>query len=239
MNTISRPFLASCCIAFALFAGPIGTGRAAESAPEPVDLTAYQVAPTGDDPAEIKVGLEAVDREIARLQGVNEKRRGMAREESNQKIAQIQKLRREVGARFTKEGWDRLLQSVFLAMEANRLAETKFDDASLWNLSRNSAFVAAGKATVMELCVPCHLPDLKGQSAKGFGPDLTDHVWLHGGRPSEILAFVTQGAFDRGMPPWGSIIGAKKVLEVVSYVLSKHQEGEPIQEYGVLPAVTE
>jgi hypothetical protein len=42
------------------------------------------------------------------------------------------------------------------------------------------------------------------------------------------------------MPPWGSIIGQKKVVEVTAYVLSKHREGEPVYEYGtVVPTVTE
>ena len=36
-----------------------------------------------------------------------------------------------------------------------------------------------------------------------------------------------------------AIIGAKKVLEVTAYLLSKHHEGEPIYEYGIVPAVTE
>jgi mono/diheme cytochrome c family protein len=212
----------------------------AESEPATlVDMTAYQVEPSADDPAEIKLGLEAVDREIGRLHAVNEKRRGAAREETDQKLKNIRVLRTALAEKFTKEAWDTLLLAVFSAMEANRLAAIQLDDASLWNLSRNSAFLAAGKATVAELCVPCHLPSLKGQSAAGFGPDLTDTIWLHGGRPSEIYHFITHGAFDRGMPPWGSIIGAKKVVEVTAYVLSKHSEGEPIHEYGiVLPAAT-
>jgi mono/diheme cytochrome c family protein len=223
-----------------VLAASLAAAQAPESTPEEVDLTPYQVAPTGDDPAEIKFGLEAIDREIQRLNQVNEKRRGSAQEETALKLRNIATLRKQVGEKFTKEGWDALLLAVFSAMEANRLAALQLDDTTLWNLSRNSAFVNAGKATIVELCAPCHLPTLKGQTGQGFGPDLTDTIWLHGGRPSEVYSFITKGAFDRGMPPWGSIIGAKKVVEVTAYVLSKHEEGEPIHEHGtVLPAVSE
>jgi hypothetical protein len=30
------------------------------------------------------------------------------------------------------------------------------------------------------------------------------------------------------MPTWGPVLGAKKITEAVAYLLSKHQEGEPI-----------
>jgi cytochrome c oxidase cbb3-type subunit 3 len=30
------------------------------------------------------------------------------------------------------------------------------------------------------------------------------------------------------MPTWGPVLGQKKIVEVVAYVLSYHQEGEPM-----------
>ena len=116
-------------------------------------------------------------------------------------------------------------------IEADKLASTTaLDDPTLWQMSRNPAFVEAGRATFNSNCVACHLPSLrgKGENPAAIGPDLTDQVWIHGGRPTEILATVTNGVSTKGMPTWGPVLGPKKISEVVSYVLSKHQEGEPV-----------
>jgi len=34
---------------------------------------------------------------------------------------------------------------------------------------------------------------------------------------------------QRGMPPWGPVLGTRKISEVVAYVLSHHEPGEPIE----------
>jgi cytochrome c oxidase cbb3-type subunit 3 len=39
------------------------------------------------------------------------------------------------------------------------------------------------------------------------------------------------------MPTWGPILGQKKRTEVVAYVLSYHQEGEPMSILPSTPAV--
>lgn len=127
-------------------------------------------------------------------------------------------------------------QEVAAAMtviEAERLASmsaTKLDDATLWQMSRNPVFVEAGRVTFNSICMTCHLTSLRGKSENpmAVGPDLTDQIWIHGGRPVEIMATVTNGVPAKGMPTWGPIFGQKKVTEVVAYVLSHHHEGEPI-----------
>jgi len=105
------------------------------------------------------------------------------------------------------------------------------NDAVFWEMSRNPVFVQAGKVTYDSLCATCHLPSLKGKTANpaAVGPDLTDRRWLHGGTPKELYKVVDQGVLAKGMPAWGPVIGAKKSAEVVAYVLSHHQEGEPIE----------
>ena len=111
-------------------------------------------------------------------------------------------------------------------IEATKLASTlELTDASLWAMSRNPVFIDAGKQTFTSLCVACHQANLQG----GVGPNLTDHLWLHGGRPTEIFKTVTEGVPAKGMVTWGPIIGARKTAEVVAYVLSHHSEGEPIE----------
>ncbi len=111
-------------------------------------------------------------------------------------------------------------------IEAAKLSSTlEITDASLWQMSRNPAFTDAGKQTFSSLCVACHQASLRG----GVGPNLVDQAWLHGGRPTEVFRTVTEGVPAKGMVSWGSVIGAKKTAEVVAYVLSHHEEGEPIE----------
>ena len=111
-------------------------------------------------------------------------------------------------------------------IEAARLAAApSVDDASLWKMSRNPVFVEAGRATFTTTCVSCHTEKLTG----AIGPNLVDHLWIHGGRPTEIYHTVTNGVLVKGMPAWGPVLGPKKITEAVAYVLSYHQEGEPIE----------
>ena len=127
-------------------------------------------------------------------------------------------------------------QSVEVALakiEAQKLAATaaaKIDDAALWSMSRNAVFVAAGKTTFDTTCAACHLASLRGKSESpaAIGPDLTDTTWVHGGKPIEIYDLITKGVLAKGMPTWGPVLGARKITEVTAYILSKHQEGEPI-----------
>lgn len=75
-------------------------------------------------------------------------------------------------------------------------------------------------------CVGCHGPELKG----GIGPNLTDSVWIHGGRPEDVLHTITTGVPPKGMPTWGPILGPDKVKEVASYVLSKNEFKKYVKE---------
>jgi cytochrome c oxidase cbb3-type subunit 3 len=123
------------------------------------------------------------------------------------------------------------VEQVMAQIDATRLASAPtLDDASLWKMSRNPVFIEAGRATVLTNCVACHLASLrgKGENPTAIGPDLTDTTWIHGGRPTEIYDTVTKGVLVKGMPTWGPVLGPKKITEAVAYVLSKHQEGEPI-----------
>jgi len=104
-------------------------------------------------------------------------------------------------------------------VEAAKLASlASLSDESLWAMSRNQTFVDAGKATFIANCATCHKPDLSG----GIGPSLKDDVWIHGSRPMEIYATITNGVAAKGMPTWGPILGAKKVTEAAAFILSHH-----------------
>lgn len=122
------------------------------------------------------------------------------------------------------------IEAAMAKIATSRLSAAKVDDESLWKMSRNAEFVAAGKATFDTNCAACHLASLRGksESAVAIGPDLTDQQWIHGGKPTEIHALVSLGVLAKGMPAWGPVLGAKKITEVTAYILSKHQEGEPV-----------
>ncbi len=105
------------------------------------------------------------------------------------------------------------------------LANTKMDDPTLWQMSKNGDLIAAGKATFVANCASCHLASLRGkeESPAAIGPSLVDAVWLYGGKPTDIARTVTQGTTN-GMPPWGPVLGPKKIAEVTAFILSHHTE---------------
>lgn len=123
-----------------------------------------------------------------------------------------------------------VVDAAMAKIATERLSAAKLDDTSLWAMSRNPAFITAGKATFDANCAACHLVSLRGksESAVAIGPDLTDTEWLHGGRPTEVHDLVTKGVLVKGMPAWGPVLGARKITEVTAYILSKHREGDPV-----------
>jgi len=104
------------------------------------------------------------------------------------------------------------------------------NDDVFWEMSRNPVFVDAGKQTYASLCAACHLASLKGkgENPAAVGPDLTDTAWIHGGTPKEIYHTVSAGVLAKGMPSWEPVLGQKKTAEVVAFLLSHHQKGEPV-----------
>jgi cytochrome c oxidase cbb3-type subunit 3 len=63
-------------------------------------------------------------------------------------------------------------------------------------------------------CAQCHGSD--GGGAKGF-PNLTDSNWQWGGDPDTVVQTITAGRMAV-MPPWGQVLGAQGVDQVVAYV---------------------
>ncbi|HEY1283766.1 MAG TPA: cytochrome-c oxidase, cbb3-type subunit III [Steroidobacteraceae bacterium] len=77
---------------------------------------------------------------------------------------------------------------------------------------------AAGKQKYTELCVACHGPDGKGNPALG-APNLTDHVWLHGGALETIRQTIAQGRQGQ-MPAHLERLGETRTKLLAAYVLS-------------------
>lgn len=113
-----------------------------------------------------------------------------------------------------------------------RLAQTPLSDEAILAVMADPAQVAEGKAVYASTCAACHLQEGQGL----VGPNLTDKFWIHGNKPSDIARSVTEGYADKGMPPWGQILGQDKVRKVSAFVLTlkgkdlpgKAPQGDPI-----------
>lgn len=109
-------------------------------------------------------------------------------------------------------------------IEAERLAAAgPITPEKLVEMSRNVAILESGKAAFVANCVSCHAANGGGQ----VGPNLTDEFWIHGGKPEQLLASVRMGYLDKGMPPWGQVLGESKVREVAAYVYSLKNTNVP------------
>lgn len=98
--------------------------------------------------------------------------------------------------------------------------ELALTDASLYDMSRNARIVAAGQKVYASTCASCHGANMEG----GIGLNLSDNEWKHGSTPLALINVVTNGVLENGMPAWGSVLGERRVTEVVAYVLSKHPQ---------------
>ena len=97
-------------------------------------------------------------------------------------------------------------------------AEARWPKSSqLATVEETPAAIEAGEGVYKANCVACHGAELQG----GIGPNLVDSTWIHGGKPDEIVATITNGVAAKGMPTWGPILGNEKIGEVAAYIISK------------------
>jgi len=68
-----------------------------------------------------------------------------------------------------------------------------------------------GRELFMNNCAGCHGADARG--ALGF-PDLTDHDWLYGGQPEEILASISNGRSGQ-MPHFNAMLKPDRVEDLI------------------------
>lgn len=73
-----------------------------------------------------------------------------------------------------------------------------------------------GRNLFLNNCAACHGSD--GGGAPGF-PNLTDGDWLWGGDTDAVLASISDGRVGV-MPPWGEVLGARGVEDMLGYVFS-------------------
>lgn len=119
------------------------------------------------------------------------------------------------------------------ALKKARLAQLPLSDEAILAVAADPSQVEEGKAVFASTCVACHLAEGQGL----IGPNLTDKFWIHGNKPSDIARAVTEGYADKGMPPWGQVLGQEKVRKVAAYVVTlknknvagKEPQGEAVE----------
>jgi cytochrome c oxidase cbb3-type subunit 3 len=115
-----------------------------------------------------------------------------------------------------------------------KMVATLDDSKFVHEWAANPEIVAAGEATFLTNCIPCHGADLSATILTGTGRmplpglPLNDHVWKFGDKPMRIFQLINEGsppesAGNNGakMQVWGQTLSPKQIAEVVSYIISK------------------
>ena len=87
---------------------------------------------------------------------------------------------------------------------------------SLSGREHDAALAAEAEPTFQSLCFACHGRDGAGIQIVG-GPNLTDDIWLHGGRVDEIEAQIAAGRVNQ-MPAHGAWLSPEKIHVLATYV---------------------
>lgn len=92
--------------------------------------------------------------------------------------------------------------------------------------------IGKGKVTFDKICTPCHGP----QGGGLVGPNLTDNMWIHGGKIQNVVNTITNGVPEKGMISWKSQLSPEEIVNVAVFVKSlkgtnpsnpKAPEGQP------------
>jgi cytochrome c oxidase cbb3-type subunit 3 len=89
-----------------------------------------------------------------------------------------------------------------------------FASMTVPELSANAQAMATANNLFQNNCAQCHGAD--GGGARGF-PNLANSDWQWGGDPDSILQTIANGR-TAAMTPWGEVLGAEGVEQVVAYV---------------------
>ena len=88
--------------------------------------------------------------------------------------------------------------------------------------------ILAGEQVYNTYCFVCHGAGLEG----GIGPTFLDGEWIHGNTPEEVMRIISEGVVEKGMAPWGPILGVDQINYAAAFVLAKNAEalGLPVDE---------
>jgi len=65
-------------------------------------------------------------------------------------------------------------------------------------------------------CIACH--GMKGEG-NAIGPNMTDHFWIHGCKPADLIKTIQEGVPEKGMTPFKSMLTDTQIKSLVSYIL--------------------
>ncbi len=114
-------------------------------------------------------------------------------------------------------------------LNAERIERTlaPFSARGAAELTSDPAALNIGRNLFLNNCATCHGSD--GGGAPGF-PNLADKDWLWGGDADTVVATIANGRTGI-MPPWGGVLGARGVEDMLSYVMGlsgrKLEAGDP------------
>jgi len=89
---------------------------------------------------------------------------------------------------------------------------------SLSGREHDAAAAERGSEHFATVCMACHKPDGSGNPLMG-APDLTDDVWLHGGRREDIARIMHEGIVSQ-MPAHADILTPERIHLAAAYVYS-------------------
>lgn len=87
---------------------------------------------------------------------------------------------------------------------------------SLSGSPHDAKMAAAAEPMFKTTCAACHGPDGKGNPALG-APNLTDHIWLHGGTLADIETSIRDGRQGH-MPNWDKRLSEQQIHVLAAYV---------------------
>jgi cytochrome c oxidase cbb3-type subunit 3 len=119
------------------------------------------------------------------------------------------------GPGLTRE-WQKERAQLELTLSKNSGGNGPTDENALLAVVKDLEKQKSGKSLYQTRCASCHGAEGQG----GIGPNLTDNYWIHGGKPAQVLATITNGVGDKGMPPWGGMLNKDELNSLVAFVKS-------------------
>ena len=105
------------------------------------------------------------------------------------------------------------------AVAEKKLAQAfaRFDGQTIDAIAKDADALTTGRRIYANNCAMCHGSDARG--GKGF-PNLSDNIWLWGGKPEDILTSVLEGR-QAAMPALAGVLGNEQAItEAAVYVQS-------------------
>jgi cytochrome c oxidase cbb3-type subunit 3 len=115
---------------------------------------------------------------------------------------------------------DRSQEAHFESEMAAAAEKWPAEDAAEVTFALTPEAIQAGEEVYDTYCFVCHGADLEG----GIGPTFLDDEWLHGHTPQEVIHTITEGVPEKGMAPWGPILGAQQINYAAAFILAKNAE---------------